>query len=156
GIKTGYIRASGFNLVSSVRADGRSIVAVVMGGKTARSRDAHMADLISRYLPKASRGADRELIARGSGAGAAVAAMMIPGRQVPVPTSRPDIDTITAYAAEESSDMGDAAIVEAVRPSEPIEVDPVSTASTAKGGWVIQVASMPSETEAKTFLARTA
>ena len=155
GIKTGYIRASGFNLVTSVKTGGRSIVAVVMGGRTGRSRDEHMAELISRYLPKASKGTDRDLIARGSGAGVAVAAMMIPGREVPVPTSRPELDTITAYAAEEPTDMGDAPIVEAIRPSETIEVDPVSTASTARTGWVIQVASMPSEEEAKTFLART-
>jgi len=56
GIKTGYIRASGFNLVSSVKRNGRHIVAVVMGGRTGRSRDAQMVKLINRYLPKASRG----------------------------------------------------------------------------------------------------
>ena len=39
GIKTGYIRASGFNLVSSVERDGRRVIAVVFGGKTSRSRD---------------------------------------------------------------------------------------------------------------------
>lgn len=54
GIKTGYINASGFNLVTSVQRDGKSIVAVVMGGRSGRSRDDHMVDLISRTLPKAS------------------------------------------------------------------------------------------------------
>ena len=57
GIKTGYIRASGFNLVTSVRRDGRHIVAVVMGGRTGASRDNQMAELIARYLPKAEQGA---------------------------------------------------------------------------------------------------
>lgn len=56
GIKTGYIRASGFNLVTSVNRDGRHIVAVVMGGRSGKSRNAHMTNLISRYLRKASRG----------------------------------------------------------------------------------------------------
>ncbi|WP_245943879.1 D-alanyl-D-alanine carboxypeptidase [Acuticoccus kandeliae] len=56
GIKTGYIRASGFNLVTSVRRDGRHLVAVVMGGNTGASRDAHMRDLIAKYLPKAQSG----------------------------------------------------------------------------------------------------
>jgi D-alanyl-D-alanine carboxypeptidase len=56
GIKTGYIRASGFNLVTNVKRDGRHIIAVVMGGKTAASRDAHMRDLIATYLPQARRG----------------------------------------------------------------------------------------------------
>ena len=56
GIKTGYTRASGFNLVTNVIRDRRHIVAVVMGGKSAGRRDAHMRDLIAKYLPKASRG----------------------------------------------------------------------------------------------------
>lgn len=56
GIKTGYTRASGFNLVSSVQRDGRHIVAVVMGGRTGRSRDAQMIKLINKYLPRASKG----------------------------------------------------------------------------------------------------
>ena len=46
GIKTGYIRASGFNLVASAERDGRRIIAVVLGGKTSRSRNAHMANLL--------------------------------------------------------------------------------------------------------------
>lgn len=55
GIKTGFTRASGFNLVTSAQADGRSIVAVVMGGATGRSRDAKMRRLVEAYLPKAAR-----------------------------------------------------------------------------------------------------
>lgn len=48
GLKTGYINASGFNLATSAVRDGRRLVAIVLGGKTARSRDAHMADLLDR------------------------------------------------------------------------------------------------------------
>src|SRR5215213_1845060 len=51
GIKTGYTRASGFNLVTSVRRSGRRFVAVVMGGLTAKSRDQHMESLLGSYLP---------------------------------------------------------------------------------------------------------
>lgn len=64
GIKTGYTRASGFNLVSSVSTGNRRIVAVVMGGRTGARRNAQMKRLIRAYLPKASRGAQRRLIAR--------------------------------------------------------------------------------------------
>jgi D-alanyl-D-alanine carboxypeptidase len=46
GIKTGYIRASGFNLAASAVRDGRRLVAVVMGGESARSRDKNMAALL--------------------------------------------------------------------------------------------------------------
>ena len=63
GIKTGYIRASGFNLVTSVRRDGKHIVAVVMGGRTGASRNAHMKTLVERYLPKAKSGKTLPLLA---------------------------------------------------------------------------------------------
>ncbi|WP_036281341.1 serine hydrolase [Methylocystis sp. ATCC 49242] len=46
GIKTGYTRASGFNLLTSVRRGNHHIVAVVMGGATAGGRDRIMAGLI--------------------------------------------------------------------------------------------------------------
>jgi D-alanyl-D-alanine carboxypeptidase len=57
GIKTGFIRASGYNLATSVRRGGRSVVAVVMGGESAASRNYHMQRLIEEFLPLASRGA---------------------------------------------------------------------------------------------------
>jgi D-alanyl-D-alanine carboxypeptidase len=50
GIKTGFIRASGFNLVASVRRSNRHLVAVVMGGSSAGSRDARMRSLIEEYI----------------------------------------------------------------------------------------------------------
>ena len=46
GIKTGYTRASGFNVVTSVSRGDQKIVAVVMGGDSARGRNANMAALI--------------------------------------------------------------------------------------------------------------
>ncbi len=52
GIKTGYTRASGFNLVSSVERNGRRVIAVVFGGKTAKSRDRHMVKLLNRGFTK--------------------------------------------------------------------------------------------------------
>ena len=52
GIKTGYINASGFNLVSSVKRDGIHMVAVVMGGVTGASRDNHMVSLLKQHYPQ--------------------------------------------------------------------------------------------------------
>src|SRR5580658_7902644 len=54
GIKTGYTRASGFNLLTSVHRDGRSLIAVVMGGRSAGGRDRIMANLIGDHLAEAS------------------------------------------------------------------------------------------------------
>ncbi|MGH6869793.1 MAG: D-alanyl-D-alanine carboxypeptidase family protein, partial [Methylocella sp.] len=50
GIKTGYTRASGFNLLASVKRNGHYIVAVILGGRSARGRDKIMADLIEDQI----------------------------------------------------------------------------------------------------------
>ena len=57
GIKTGYTRLSGFNLLTSVNTETRSIVAVVLGGRSGASRDQRMASLIDDTLPRAYAGA---------------------------------------------------------------------------------------------------
>ena len=54
GIKTGYTRASGFNLLTSLHRDGRSLVAVVLGGRTSGERDRTMASLVQREFAYAS------------------------------------------------------------------------------------------------------
>jgi D-alanyl-D-alanine carboxypeptidase len=54
GIKTGYTRASGFNLVTSMRRGNRHLVGVVMGGRSGGSRDAIMRNLLAENLEKAS------------------------------------------------------------------------------------------------------
>ncbi len=54
GIKTGYTRASGFNLVTSVHRDGRYLVAVVLGGRSASERDERMRELIGAHIKEAT------------------------------------------------------------------------------------------------------
>ena len=46
GMKTGYINASGYNLVASAVRDGRRIITVVLGGRSSASRNAHVAELM--------------------------------------------------------------------------------------------------------------
>jgi len=48
GFKTGYTRASGYNLIISAQRDGRRIIAVVLGGSSGKSRNQHMQDLVER------------------------------------------------------------------------------------------------------------
>ncbi|WP_336487700.1 serine hydrolase [Methylobacterium nigriterrae] len=57
GIKTGYTRDSGFNLMTAAKSDDRQIVAIVLGGKSGASRDRIMADLVRASLPRAYAGA---------------------------------------------------------------------------------------------------
>jgi D-alanyl-D-alanine carboxypeptidase len=54
GIKTGYTRASGFNLVTSMRRGNRHLVGVVLGGRSGGSRDAIMRNLLAENLEKAA------------------------------------------------------------------------------------------------------
>src|SRR4029077_16140353 len=54
GIKTGYVSASGFNLVTSVHRGNCQVGAVVMGGSSASSRDARMRELINDKIAQAS------------------------------------------------------------------------------------------------------
>ena len=184
GIKTGYIRASGFNLVSSVRSNGRSVVAVVMGGQSARSRDDHMAALIREHLPRASRSSGGPLVASrkiAPGTARAVAAAL-PSTNIPMPAFRPSGDsvavaasaapTVTAYAPtpRATAPTPSAAIMAtAPIPSAPVPtpvatadrfssgdgVDPMQTASTTPSGWAVQIASSPSQKEAFAALVRT-
>ncbi|MGZ2429161.1 D-alanyl-D-alanine carboxypeptidase [Rhizobium redzepovicii] len=94
GIKTGYTRAAGFNLVSSVQVDGKSIVGVVLGGASTPARDAQMRNLIATYLPKASsRGGSSALIAE---AAPAPAMIVTPAPVMPQKVQPQVAKTITA------------------------------------------------------------
>ncbi len=184
GIKTGYINASGFNLVTSVKDGNRKLVGVVMGGRSGASRDKHMTELVQTYLPKASTRSTGLLIARGNSEVPAIQAYAasLPRGDAPVPSRRPGVAVIEQVLAannqtnakvaslSSASDKGgrvqqgiarSAAVVAAT-------IDPVATASTATasttsipsagsdGGWAIQVASLNSAGEAKSTLERVA
>lgn len=86
GIKTGYTRASGFNLVTSMRRGNRHLIGVVLGGRSGGSRDAIMRNLLAENLEK---GASSRTVAaiterNGSDANTDVAdASDAPARPVP-------------------------------------------------------------------------
>lgn len=56
GLKTGYIRASGFNLLTSARRDDRHLVIAAFGFDSSSARDARVRELVRKYLPDASAG----------------------------------------------------------------------------------------------------
>jgi D-alanyl-D-alanine carboxypeptidase len=53
GIKTGYIRASGFNLVASARHNDVRLIGVVFGGRSTTARDNRMAQLLDQSFASA-------------------------------------------------------------------------------------------------------
>jgi D-alanyl-D-alanine carboxypeptidase len=54
GIKTGYIRASGFNLITSVERNRKRMVGVVMGASSVGVRNRYMAAMLETQFAKAS------------------------------------------------------------------------------------------------------
>ena len=89
---------AGFNLVSSAKIGGRSIVAVVMGGTSGGSRDAQMAKLINTYLPKASTRGGGDLIAKAKEETPimTVAKVLLPKKDAPTPDSRPEREELAS------------------------------------------------------------
>ncbi|MER8846202.1 D-alanyl-D-alanine carboxypeptidase family protein [Mesorhizobium australicum] len=110
GIKTGYTRASGFNLVSSVNDGNRRLVAVVMGGTSGGSRDNQMAGLINTYLPRASTRGGGDLVAKAdSNAISALAKVLLPKHDAPTPDEKPAAvaEADTAVADDATVAQGD-------------------------------------------------
>ncbi|RWI29338.1 D-alanyl-D-alanine carboxypeptidase [Mesorhizobium sp.] len=148
GIKTGYTRASGYNLVSSVDDGDRRIVAVVIGGKSGGSRDNQMAGLIKTYLPKASSRGSGMLIAKAGGGNpiTALAKVFLPKRDAPTPDGRPDGDAPNYDAPNYDAQDGDAqdgdAIASLVEEAEPVvdEATPVETRPVSQTSKVETVA----------------
>ncbi|MCC8931065.1 serine hydrolase [Rhizobium sp. 'Codium 1'] len=166
GIKTGYTNASGFNLVSAVEHDGRRVIGVVLGGRTAASRDKIMERLIDANIKKASSG-HQLLVSRSTGVQMDLARL---GDEVPVPASRQSAlaavqgmagatgvstpGTASAYAA---STVSSAELV-ANPATRFAPVDPQQTASapqiTAKRHWQIQIAAATSAQAAMDLLSQ--
>ena len=55
GIKTGYVNASGFNLMASVERKGIRLIGVIFGGKKGSTRDSHLIGLFNKTFPKAKQ-----------------------------------------------------------------------------------------------------
>jgi D-alanyl-D-alanine carboxypeptidase len=97
GLKTGYIRASGFNLAASAKRNGVRLVGVVFGGKTSRWRDQHMMELLDSGFARSRAVASADVpvpVAKpdqGSDSALAVTApQALPGTVMPVvPLSKP-------------------------------------------------------------------
>lgn len=153
GIKTGYTNASGFNLVSAVQDGNRRVVGVVLGGRTARSRDAQMAALLDKYLGRGSNGGT--LVA---GAGAK--------QQVEVASAA---DTDASLPGVASSAMAPAsgrpagkipfalgysntAAAPTDRPAALNEIANAGKPQAPTSGWQIQISAAPSAEAARTLL----
>lgn len=150
GIKTGYTNASGFNLVSAVNHNGRRVVGVVLGGKTARSRDAQMAALLDKAVPQASRGRNTEqLVASANVSRTFDVAAAVPPAAVPLPMfAERRADPVAMQIATANADVADMMQVSAIpRPA------PAAAPSGQRSRWEVQIAATDSEAAARSLLA---
>jgi D-alanyl-D-alanine carboxypeptidase len=111
GIKTGYTRAAGYNLVASAHRGGKHVIAVVFGGKSSRSRNARVAELLDLGFRRSPRNA--AIIKPRANTGVALARAPEPMEKPPAPK------TLLARSMER---IGDAIVA----PAAASEREPVS------------------------------
>ncbi|GMO26177.1 D-alanyl-D-alanine carboxypeptidase [Bradyrhizobium sp. TM233] len=97
GIKTGYTRASGFNLVTSMRRGNRHLIGVVLGGRSGGSRDAIMRNLLAENLEK---GATTHTVAAVTERGGADASTEIADASPAPARPAPQVQAASAPAPE--------------------------------------------------------
>ncbi|MEO1797669.1 MAG: D-alanyl-D-alanine carboxypeptidase family protein [Pseudomonadota bacterium] len=182
GIKTGYTRAAGFNLVASAERGSERIIATVFGGRSTATRNARIAELLDMGFQRApSRVAFRPPSLRDvpdSGTGKTIRLQtavkkslrpqLRPGHQAPL-IPAPDLMVAEAdimEAVESAAATGENAPASSVTPRlRPAEIasaaiaepEIVTRASTSGGKqWGINVGRYPSRFEAEKALLRIA
>jgi len=132
GIKTGYTRSSGFNLVTSVHRGNRYLVAVVLGGATAGLRDAKMRQLVEQYI--------------GDVATVRTAAKIVETPDVRVATAeaKPQIQAQVQVPAQPRPQVAEAAVVASAPPGSPQQIQPLRVKTiTVKAGAVTNTMLVP-------------
>ncbi|MQX99795.1 peptidase M15 [Sinorhizobium medicae] len=136
GIKTGYTRASGYNLVSAVAEGNRRLIGVVLGGRSARSRDEKMAALLDQHLGRVSS-PGRPMIESANAPRLADVASL-PGVSLSYAGTKPAVEALAAPAAAAPTTVP-AAVAAASAPS-------------FSNGWRIQLSTAPTAEGARKML----
>ncbi|SFP88556.1 D-alanyl-D-alanine carboxypeptidase [Nitrosomonas cryotolerans] len=128
GLKTGYIRASGFNMATSAKRGNRRVIAVVMGGQTGTSRDQHMAELLDRSFTARSTAIQ---LARNTGSANTMPAVAMK-IDTPAPVPKPTL------LSENIPD--EPVIIERIVQPE-ISIEPQDRAVEDNNDWAVQIGS---------------
>jgi D-alanyl-D-alanine carboxypeptidase len=114
GIKTGYVNASGFNLAASAVRNEHRLIGVIMGGRSARSRDIQMASLLDQGFAIVAR---RSAPAPSEPVVAAAAPVAAPA----APAAVPAVAAVAAPAAKATAAPGAAPV--AVASAQPVRAE---------------------------------
>lgn len=144
GIKTGYTRASGFNLTASVHRNNKHLVGVVLGGRTGAQRDAALRSLLDRHWAKATSGKPKTSF---------VASLL--GPPTPPPPSRKPSFVLAAATPTpvRPSPAAPAAVVAQGDASNPGD-STRATGANFSGNYHVQVGSYTSPSDAQNRLGR--
>jgi D-alanyl-D-alanine carboxypeptidase len=133
GIKTGFTNASGYNLMASAERGGRRVIAVMMGGTTGKSRDAHVRDLIEAAFLEISGGsaADDDLRTRiafgnrGNVSADDLALAQLRRLQEPDAALVAALDNDASFVQDGTTEEGDEALLEEVAEGDSEAYDPI-------------------------------
>jgi len=143
GIKTGFINASGFNVVSSTTRGGRPLIGVVMGGGSGQWRDDRMIALFnSAYATIAKRGNAR------SGVVIAKNLPSVNGKQVATPAPAPAPRVVSSVQVAPArppaaSAAKPVAVVQAPTPAPIVAAPPAATVAAAAAPSPVVIAPPP-------------
>ncbi|MDE2445548.1 MAG: D-alanyl-D-alanine carboxypeptidase [Alphaproteobacteria bacterium] len=177
GIKTGYIAAAGFNLVTSTKHGDKRLVGVVLGARSTAARSAYMIAMLNRSFAKAKDGATVAALA-GSAKGAinplvaTTTEQTKPDKTQMAAVAAAAAQDTTATAAETGADTTPVAstspkVIEATLASSegtkkptgklPFEIksvsnEPSTLEDTIKKSWNIQIGAFPDKAQAQAKL----
>ncbi len=163
GIKTGYTRAAGFNLVASAHRGNERIIATVFGGQSTAQRNAKVAELLDLGFARApSQVAVRRPAPPNFGGGGGVPSSALVARSLrPIARPAATIQTAGIVPAEEVTRAVSEAVqfasvpAPAPRPDGALEV--VTRVSTSGGRhWGINLGKYGSRHQAESVLLKTA
>lgn len=116
GIKTGFINASGFNVVTSTERGGRPLVGVVMGGGSGTWRDDRMIQLLNAAYATIAK--------RGNASGRVIASNLpsVNGRQAQVAPVAPAPSVTSVQVSPVTADRGVIAAAEPAKTASPVQI----------------------------------
>jgi D-alanyl-D-alanine carboxypeptidase len=153
GMKTGYVNASGFNLVASAVRNNQRIIGVVFGGQSAQSRNTHMASLLDQgfagmnnIAPEAAAASlSEEKVSPETQMGMVTLsanALSLRDQQVATSSAAPhSLGTVRVASLTMANDSGSGAVSDA----SPLAAQQVAlTTPQSASGWAVQVGAFQS------------
>ncbi len=165
GLKTGYIRASGYNVATSAVRNGRRIIAVVMGGRSAYARDTKMMAMLDQGFALAAKQPKTQVASAKLPQAPTIAAAQpsktaktVGAPTMLMPAARPQAETLKAAAAvQQTAAPQEAITVQVIDPAD--EAVAAEAADSIEEFAAVQVASIeptaaPATTEKKSSAAK--